>query len=69
MQDNVLRDALAAALAPRNDAERHVISYLARVASRQVPSLVEMIARAASRARAEGYDLGWHERGEHSQQR
>ena len=69
MQDNLLRDALEAALAPRNDVDHHVISYLARVAPRQVPSLVEMIARAASQARAEGYDLGWHERGEHEQQR
>ena len=65
MGNNVLRDALTAALAPSNDVERHVIAYLATVAPRQVPTLVEMLGRAANTARAEGYEHGWREGVQH----
>ena len=62
-------EQLRTLLAPQDDAERRTVDYVTAVTQRQLPVLVGMIARAVSKARAQGYDLGWHERGEHEQQR
>jgi hypothetical protein len=45
--------------------EHHVIAYLATVAPRQVPTLVEMIDRARRVATGDGYDRGWHDGVQH----
>ena len=60
-------EQLHALLDPQDDAERRTVDYVTAVTQRQLPVLVGMIARAVSKARAQSYDLGWHERGEQQQ--
>ena len=67
--DTPYDNELAALLHPQDDVERGVINYLTVTMARQYRTLIGMIARAVNSARTEGYDLGWHERGEHEQQR
>jgi hypothetical protein len=57
------RERLRDALDPQTDAERATVVYLAATMKRQVSTLIGMVERATSRARAEGYERGWTEAG------
>jgi len=64
MNDNLsstYQERLEQLLSPHDDAERATIAYLASTTPRQGAVFIELLTRAISTARAEGFDTGYSE--------
>ena len=62
------RERLMAALQPRSEPEQRTVAFLLAVTGSQSDVLLGMLDRAASTARAEGYESGWAEGVEYAKQ-
>ena len=58
-------ERLRLALNPQSEPERRTCDYLAAVTKLQAETLLSMMERAVSTARAEGYEHGWAEGVQH----
>lgn len=58
-------EQLARLLKPQTEPEHRTVDYVAAVTKLQAPTLLGMIERAISTARAEGYEHGWAEGVQH----